>query len=99
MPTAMPVESFLTRGLRKKNHHKISGVLGRLDLTKMLSGFRVPVGLSSGASPEYSGILAFVPYRTVPLLRPRAGLVFDRPMADSLCHRSLFSCKDNTLNL
>ena len=28
-----------------------------------------------------------------------AGLAFDRSMTDLLCHRSFFSCKDNTLNV
>ena len=32
-------------------------------------------------------------------LWPQAGLAFDRSMADLLCHRSFFSCKDNTLNV
>ena len=32
-------------------------------------------------------------------LWPQARLAFDRSVADLLCHRSFFSCKDNTLNV
>ena len=32
-------------------------------------------------------------------LWPQAGLAFDRSMADLLCHRSFFRCKDDTLNV
>ena len=52
------------------------------------------VGLSSGLSP------ACDPLTLVPLCDHKsAGLAFDRSMADLLCHRSFFSCKDNTLNV
>ena len=52
-------------------------------------------GLSSGLSPRCD------PLTFVPLCHhERAGLaLLDKSMTDLLCHHSLFSCKDNTLNI
>ena len=54
----------------------------------------IPVGLSSGLSPWCDPL-------TLVLLceHERDCHLIDLSMADSLFHRSFFSCKDNTLNV